>query len=283
MRKWKKWMAAGIVFLAAPLVITLCLRGFSREDTLQFADAEEETLLYMMAAEISPECEIETLKMQAVIERTRYKKALQDQTKEPDQLTPQELVAKWGSRNYSTYYEKFQQAVIATSGEVITCDGAYIYPEFHYLSSGQTRSMEEVYGRTEFPYLKSVDSSQDLDNPDYLNVTFIKKKDFQKKCQETWNLAGEKIENIALDGAGYVKELTLDGRVISGAEMQKLLDLPSESFSIKESGDSYRIVSKGIGHGFGVSIYGANEMAKQGASYRNILEYYYTGIQILAE
>ena len=283
MKRWKIFLAAGVIFAAAPVLLTLGMRNLGDDRRMQFADAEEEKLLYIMAAEISPECEMETLKMQAVIDRTRYKKALQDQTKEPRQLTAQELAAKWGSRNYSTYYEKFYQAIIATTGEVITCDGAYIYPEFHYLSNGRTRSMEEVYGRSDFSYLKSVESSQDLEDPDYLDVTFIKKTDFQAKCRETWNLPGEKIENVVLDSAGYVKELTLDGRVISGEEMQKLLDLPSCCFSMKESGENYRIVTKGIGHGFGVSIYGANEMAKMGATYRTILEYYYSGIQISAE
>lgn len=283
MKRWKKILWVGVLFVVAPILCTICMRQIRNRDAISFSDEEEEQLLYMMAAEISPECEMETLKMQAVIERTRYKKAQAEDTSQPRQLSPQELVAKWGSRNYSTYYEKFQEAIIATSGEVITCDGVYIYPEFHYLSNGKTRSMEEVYGRTEFAYLKSVDSGQDLDAPEYLDVWFITKEEFQKKCQETWNLPGEKIENITLDSAGYVKELVLDGRAISGEEMQKLLDLSSCCFSIRESGDSYRIVTKGIGHGFGVSIYGANEMAKMGATYRSILEYYYSGIQISAE
>ena len=42
-------------------------------------------------------------------------------------------------------------------------------------------------------------------------------------------------------------------RDFEGGE-QRLLDLPSCSFSIKDAGDEYRIVTKGIGYGFGVSI-----------------------------
>ena len=273
---------AALLCLGLSLLVTLLPRESGVGETLRFADAEEEKLLYMMAAEISPEYEMETLKMQAVIDRTRCRKAQEDQTKEPAQLTPRELAQRWGE-NYSAYYEKFQKAIIATSGEVITCGGDYIYPEYHYLSNGSTRSMEEVYGRSDFPYLQSVESSQDMEEPDYLNVFFIEKKDFQEKCRQTWNLPGEAIENVTLDGAGYVRELTVDGRTISGEEMQRLLDLPSCSFSIKDAGDEYRIVTKGIGHGFGVSIYGANEMAKMGATYTSILQYYYTGIEISAE
>lgn len=282
MRRWKVIGMAALLCLGLSLLVTLLPRESGVGETLRFADAEEEKLLYMMAAEISPEYEMETLKMQAVIDRTRCRKAQEDQTKEPAQLTPRELAQRWGE-NYSAYYEKFQKAIIATSGEVITCGGDYIYPEYHYLSDGRTRSMEEVYGRSDFPYLQSVESSQDMEEPDYLNVFFVKKKDFQEKCRQTWNLPGEAIENVTLDSAGYVRELTVDGRTISGEEMQRLLDLPSCSFSIKDAGDEYRIVTKGIGHGFGVSIYGANEMAKMGATYASILQYYYTGIEISAE
>ena len=37
---------------------------------------------------------------------------------------------------------------------------------------------------------------------------------------------------------------------------------------------------KGYGHGVGMSQYGANEMAKSGASYREILMHYYPGTTI---
>lgn len=176
MRRWKVIGAAALLCLGLSLIITLFPKGSSRGEKLRFADGEEK-LLYMMAAEISPEYEMETLKMQAVIDRTRCRKAQEDQTKEPAQLTPQELAQRWGE-NYSAYYEKFQKAIIATSGEVITCGGDYIYPEYHYLSDGRTRSMEEVYGRSDFPYLQSVESSQDMEESDYLSVFFCKEKRF---------------------------------------------------------------------------------------------------------
>ena len=37
---------------------------------------------------------------------------------------------------------------------------------------------------------------------------------------------------------------------------------------------------KGIGHGVGLSQEGAIRMAKAGATYEEILKYYYTGIEI---
>ena len=96
MRRWKVIGTAALLCLGLSLLVTLFPRESSGGETLRFADAEEEKLLYMMAAEISPEYEMETLKMQAVIDRTRYRKAQKDQTKEPAQLTPQELANRWG-------------------------------------------------------------------------------------------------------------------------------------------------------------------------------------------
>ncbi len=283
MKRWKIHLTAGVLCMALPLFFTLYLKNQDSGSSWQFADAGEEKLLYLMAAEIPPEYEMETLKMLAVMERTRCRRAELDQTKEPEALTSEELRKRWGSGNYQAYYEKFAEAIISTAGEVITYQGNCIYPEYHFLSAGSTRTMEEVYGRTEFPYLKSVESRQDLEADPYLSVRFVKKTEFQKKCKETWNLPGEQIADIRLDGAGYVWEMTIDGRGVTGEEVQNLLGLPSPCFSIKESGNSYRIVTKGVGHGFGVSLYGANEMAKMGATYRSILSYYYTGIQIQTE
>ena len=36
----------------------------------------------------------------------------------------------------------------------------------------------------------------------------------------------------------------------------------------------------GYGHGVGMSQYGANQMAKEGADYRTILTHYYTGVTV---
>ena len=59
------------------------------------------------------------------------------------------------------------------------------------------------------------------------------------------------------------------------------LELNSDCFYIKEVEGSIRILTKGMGHGLGLSQYGANEMAKKGKDYKEILNYYYQGLEIL--
>jgi stage II sporulation protein D len=39
-------------------------------------------------------------------------------------------------------------------------------------------------------------------------------------------------------------------------------------------------VTCGFGHGVGMSQYGANAMAKDGADYEDIIKHYYTGVEI---
>lgn len=56
--------------------------------------------------------------------------------------------------------------------------------------------------------------------------------------------------------------------------------LPSGFFTIKKKGSSFVIEGGGFGHGIGMSQNGANEMAKQGKNYKEILQLFYQGVTI---
>lgn len=78
----------------------------------------------------------------------------------------------------------------------------------------------------------------------------------------------------ALGGKGYQIILN-DGSVSDSREL-----LPSAFFSVKKRGDMFVIEGGGLGHGIGMSQNGANEMAKQGADYEEILGLFYKDIEI---
>ena len=80
--------------------------------------------------------------------------------------------------------------------------------------------------------------------------------------------------------SGYVKTIQVGNSSVSGEEFRKVFSLNSACFYIREIDGRVRIVTKGLGHGYGLSIYGANEMAKEGKTYQEILSYYYSGIEI---
>ena len=78
----------------------------------------------------------------------------------------------------------------------------------------------------------------------------------------------------ALGGEGY--EITKqDGTVIKSTTL-----LPSAFFTISQSDEKYIINGGGYGHGIGMSQNGANEMAKAGKTYREILTTFYSGVEI---
>ena len=56
--------------------------------------------------------------------------------------------------------------------------------------------------------------------------------------------------------------------------------LPSAFFTIEKSGKSYIIKGGGYGHGIGMSQNGANEIAKTGKTYEQILQFFYSGTQV---
>ncbi len=78
----------------------------------------------------------------------------------------------------------------------------------------------------------------------------------------------------ALGGKGYTIEKN-DGKTVKSSEL-----LPSAFFQIKKEGKSYVIEGGGYGHGIGMSQNGANEMAKEGKNYKEILQTFYQNIEV---
>ena len=86
---------------------------------------------------------------------------------------------------------------------------------------------------------------------------------------------------IAYKKSGRVETLSVGGKNYSGREVREKLGLPSSCFTIDYANGKYTFTTKGSGHGVGMSQYGAQAMALDGASYKDILNHYYTGIEIV--
>ncbi len=78
----------------------------------------------------------------------------------------------------------------------------------------------------------------------------------------------------ALGGSGFTIEKQ-DGSSVNSSQL-----LPSAFISIEKKNGNYIIHGGGYGHGIGMSQNGANEMAKQGRDYRQILTTFYTGVTV---
>ena len=73
----------------------------------------------------------------------------------------------------------------------------------------------------------------------------------------------------------------IGGVEFTGSELRRLFSLRSTDFELSRGDGEFVFTVKGYGHGVGMSQYGANAMAKDGADYKEILEHYYPGTSLV--
>ncbi|MBQ2061968.1 MAG: stage II sporulation protein D [Oscillospiraceae bacterium] len=200
-------------------------------------------------------------------------------------LSPEEARQRWGDR-YEEYSARVGDAVAETDGQIILYDGAPIMAAFHSSSAGATADSGQVWA-ADLPYLRSVASPETEDTvPNYYSVTTLDPADFRAILQakhpeaELSDSPAEWITGVVYDGTGRVERLTVGGVTVSGVEMRAMYSLRSACFTVAAEGEGVVFRVTGYGHGVGMSQYGANELAKQGKTWREILQWYYTGVTI---
>ena len=83
------------------------------------------------------------------------------------------------------------------------------------------------------------------------------------------------------DASGRVVSQELGGVAIPGKELRALFSLRSTAFSLSYEEGVFLFTVTGFGHGVGMSQYGANVLAGEGADYREILAHYYPGTELV--
>ena len=76
---------------------------------------------------------------------------------------------------------------------------------------------------------------------------------------------------------GVVTSITVGGKIMTGQQLRTLLSLRSPAFTVEYADGQFTFTCTGNGHGVGMSQYGADYMARQGATYEEILAHYYPG------
>ena len=71
-------------------------------------------------------------------------------------------------------------------------------------------------------------------------------------------------------------------RSLSEKKFRDRFGLASACFTIAEVDGRVRVVTKGLGHGYGLSQWGANELAKDGKDCVEILKYYFPNISLFS-
>lgn len=200
-------------------------------------------------------------------------------------LTEDEQREKW-DENFDTYREKIEKCVDEVIDFTIQYNGEPINAVFHSISNGQTENATDVWGG-EYPYLISVNSVGDKLSPAYHSEVKVSAEKLKEIMSENGAELGDEpskwVEKITNTNTGMVKEIIIGGKSFKGTEIRTLFELKSSTFTVKYDDENFVFTVSGYGHGVGMSQYGADYMARQGFTYKEILKHYYVGTEINAK
>lgn len=244
----------------------------------------EEYVVGVVGSEMPALFSNEALKAQAVaartyaLKKTASGKVLSATTEDQVYKTNAQLQAMWGG-DYSKYYNKVKNAVYSTEGLALTYGGQYIDALYFSTSNGKTEEPSYVWNYS-VPYLKSVDSSFDANTTAFKRTVNFSYDTISSKLGVSVN-SGTEIKVLSRTAGDRVNNISIGGKTFTGNKVRQLLGLRSTDFDIELGSGSVNITTRGYGHGVGMSQYGANEMAKTGSTYSQILKHYYTGVNII--
>ena len=273
----------------------------------------EEYLCKVVPSEMPASYELEALKAQAVCARSYAYRQL-EKYGYPEYEAHVNDSTDYQVYNNSPAQEKSSQAVWETCGQAAWYGGSIAITYYYSTSCGRTTDLSAWGGEVNESnaYLRSVEVSNG--DEDYEKNLPWYRWSARIPAETLSNLVGlntgvdvgslQSVEvtrrgagDIALQivASGDKGSITVDtenkirtalggtGYFITkndGTTVESTRLLPSAFFTIERQGQEFIITGGGFGHGIGMSQNGANEMAKQGKDYREILSLFYSGIEI---
>lgn len=198
--------------------------------------------------------------------------------------TDEELREKWGE-SYEENMARVLEAVRSTDGEYMSYGGEVIQAVFHSSSAGRTEDSAAIWQAE--PYLVSVESPETAEDvPNYVTSVTVSPEDFRAAVLAVHPEAefGEDpafwLGAAVRDASGRVESVDIGGTQVPGTELRTLFKLRSTAFTLDYTAEGFLFTVTGYGHGVGMSQYGANVMAEDGADYEEILTHYYPGAEL---
>ena len=198
--------------------------------------------------------------------------------------TDEALREKWGE-SYEENMARVLEAVRSTDGEYMSYGGEVIQAVFHSSSAGRTEDSAAIWQAE--PYLVSVESPETAEDvPNYVTSVTVSPEDFRAAVLAVHPEAefGEDpafwLGAAVRDASGRVESVDIGGTQVPGTELRTLFQLRSTAFTLDYTAEGFLFTVTGYGHGVGMSQYGANVMAEDGADYEEILTHYYPGAEL---
>lgn len=175
------------------------------------------------------------------------------------------------------------QAILETKGELIVYqDSILIDAVFSANCGGVTANSEDVWIK-KIDYLRSIPdvACEGFSNHEW--HVLMPRSEFINKLSEYYK---KEVLNYTIvpDISGRVKRIVMNNDekwVMSGESARSCFKLKSSRFHVYETMNLVFIEGTGFGHGVGLCQDGAYQLALQGFTYKEIIQHYYIGTDIL--
>jgi stage II sporulation protein D len=237
-------------------------------------------------AEAGEAMPLEMLKAQAIVARTyaAYHRRL-------NAGKPYEIVAATAHQQYAGRVGEespIWQAVRETRGQVLLWEGDLFPAFYHTDSGGHTEDPRVVFAASNMPALKPVRVEFPSDSPYHLWNLDLSLADLSA-AMERWGVGVGRVtalEVLERSVSLRVTKILVTGTtrrvVLRGNDFRRIVGydtLKSTLFAVAVDDTTARFAGRGYGHGVGLDQAGAKTMAQLGYSARQILTYYYPGVE----
>lgn len=250
----------------------------------------ESYLVGVVLGEVPADFAEEALKAQAVAARTYTRKAQLFGGKHGDGSLcrdPGCCQAYWDPQDYldrggsPEKLKKVRAAVRQTDDLVLTYDGELIEATYFSCSGGRTEDAVAVWG-TDYPYLRALDSPGEEEAMYFRDTKFLSRGELEEALGILLPEEPSKwLGTMSQTSGGGIEWLELGEKRFSGTELRSKLGLRSTALTVTPQEDGLLFETRGYGHRVGLSQYGAQAMAEEGADFRTILQNYYPGTDII--
>ncbi len=190
-----------------------------------------------------------------------------------------------------------REAVNATHGEVLRFDGKLAETFYHQSCGGTTAAAKEAWPSVTEAYLTSHADGFCAARGVLKWESAIRVADLDKALRAAgiaMPAGWQAIEVVSRSESGRAQRLKLSGgsgggAPISASSFRFAVDrelgwskIRSDLYDVRNAGEQIIFSGRGSGHGVGLCQAGAEEMAREGKSYREILSFYYPGTQLAA-
>jgi len=231
---------------------------------------------------------VEALKVQAVISRTYALWNLGTIKNKEYDLSDHTLSQVYNGELIEKPW--FRKAAEETRSEVALFSNKLILAVFSSTCGGHTSNNESVWSGQALPYLRGNPDNDACKNSPHFRWRFsIERSEWENWLVNKYNKTGSEIQVFERSEDNRAKTLQFDdlSKSIKANDFRlKVLQsfgtrsLKSTLFVMTNTADSVIFMGRGMGHGVGLCQWGALGLAEDAWTYKDILRFYYRGIEI---